>query len=256
MKTQHDISKNQYSDKSQHYLESSVHAQGIEFQKIVEEISGFAESKIDVLDLGCGGGHVSYQLAPYVNTIVAYDLSSEMLDTVKQTARDRNLSNISLQQGTAEHLPFADHHFDLVVSRYSAHHWQHVGQALQEVHRVLKPNGKLILIDILGSDIPMFDTFLQSIEFIRDPSHVRDYSLSEWTNLCEYTNFDIARIEQQKLALDFQAWVRRMDTAPEQIQTLHFLQQHVADNVKQYFAIQPDGSFSSHVVYLVATRLS
>ena len=56
--------------------------------------------------------------------VVAYDLSAEMLDVVAEAAEERGLRNIKTQQGVVESLPFEDASFDLVVSRYSAHHWR------------------------------------------------------------------------------------------------------------------------------------
>ena len=60
------------------------------------------------LDLGCGGGHVSYRLAPHVGQLTAYDLSQAMLDAVGREAAGRGLGNIALRRGAAEALPFAD----------------------------------------------------------------------------------------------------------------------------------------------------
>ncbi|WP_435889727.1 class I SAM-dependent methyltransferase [Escherichia coli] len=50
-------------------------------------------------------------------------------------------SQSAYRQGYAESLPFADNAFDIVISRYSAHHWHDVGAALREVNRILKPGG-------------------------------------------------------------------------------------------------------------------
>jgi SAM-dependent methyltransferase len=72
----------------------------------------------------------------------------------------------------AEVLPFADSHFDCVISRYSAHHWHDVPAALREVRRVLKPDGLALLIDTAGGETPLLDTHLQAIEILRDPSHI------------------------------------------------------------------------------------
>lgn len=58
----------------------------------------------------------------------------------------------------------------MVISRYSAHHWHDVPQALREVQRVLKPGGKFILMDITSPGRPVLDIWLQTIEVLRDPS--------------------------------------------------------------------------------------
>lgn len=89
MITQHDINQKQYQNKSLDYLNSQAHSEGIEFNKFINEIQKI--EKAVVLDLGCGGGHVSYNVAPHADLVFAYDLSHEMLDTVSKTASQRKL---------------------------------------------------------------------------------------------------------------------------------------------------------------------
>ncbi|MEB3768002.1 class I SAM-dependent methyltransferase [Acinetobacter sp. MD2] len=252
MKSQQQISKAQYQDKSDAYLNSQVHAQGIEFEKMRDCIQQHQFKHI--LDLGCGGGHVSYQVADLTETTIAYDVTPEMLITVEKTAQKKGLTQIQTQLGVAEKLPFADQAFDCVISRYSAHHWQHVGYAMQEIYRVLTTTGKVILVDILGNAQPALDTFLQTIEMIRDPSHVRNYSLAEWMHFAEYASFRVEQIQKQTLNLDFASWVSRMKTPENHVKTIRALQMQVAGNVKAYFQIQHDGSFQTDVMYLVLSK--
>ena len=62
-----------------------------------------------------------------------------MLDAVAATAAERGLTNITVRQAAAEHLPFADAHFDIVLCRFTTHHWQDMEAGLREARRVLKP---------------------------------------------------------------------------------------------------------------------
>jgi ubiquinone/menaquinone biosynthesis C-methylase UbiE len=79
--------------------------------------------KAHVLDLGCGGGHVTFNVARLVREIVAYDLAPEMLGVVARAAEERGLDNVTTRQGSVESLPFEDASFDVVLSRFSAHHF-------------------------------------------------------------------------------------------------------------------------------------
>ncbi len=92
--------------------------------------------------MGCGGGHASFTATCHVASVVAYDLSQDMLAVVGKGSVERGISNITTCQGYAESLPFADAKFDRVISRYSAHHWQDPGRALREVRRIVRPGGK------------------------------------------------------------------------------------------------------------------
>ncbi|MBH2798221.1 class I SAM-dependent methyltransferase [Serratia marcescens] len=121
----------QFGEQANAYLTSAVHAQGKDLQRLAQLLAPHADARL--LDLGCGAGHASFTAAARVAQVVAYDLSAQMLAVVKQAAAEKGLGNIQLQQGVAESLPFEDASFDLVISRYSAHHWHDVGQALREV---------------------------------------------------------------------------------------------------------------------------
>lgn len=110
-----------------------------------------------MLDLGSGAGHVSFSIADKVQSVTAFDLSDSMLEVIASTAKERGLHNISTMKGNVESLPFENQTFDLVISRYSAHHWHDVEQALREVRRVLKPGGRAIFIDVVSPGHPVFD---------------------------------------------------------------------------------------------------
>lgn len=247
--TTHTLNQSQYADKSNAYLTSTVHAQGEEFAKIRAIIQD--NQLTNLLDLGCGGGHVTYQLADSVQSVVAYDLVEQMVQTVTTQAAQKNLTNITGMVGKAENLPFSDGEFNCVVSRYSAHHWQNVAQAMDEIYRVLASNGKCVIVDILGNSNPTLDNLFQTIETVRDPSHVRDYSLAEWLKFAEYAGFNIEKVEKQRLRLDFTSWVARMQTPDFAVQTLRYLLDKAPDNFREHYQVSEDGSFTSEVMFLV-----
>lgn len=174
-----------------------------------------------------------------------------MVQTVITQAKQKGLTNVTGVVGKAENLPFGDGEFDCVVSRYSAHHWQNVAQAMDEVYRVLASGGKCVMVDILGNANPTLDNLFQTIETIRDPSHVRDYSLAEWLKFAEYAGFSIEKVEKQTLRLDFQSWVERMQTPDFAVQTLRYLMDKAPDNFREHYQVAADGSFTSEVMVLV-----
>src|SRR5476649_3090517 len=173
----------QFGSTASAYLTSAVHAQGADLDTL--RATAQRLSHPCVLDLGCGAGHASFAVAPHAQSVTAFDLSAQMLDVVAQAARERGLHNLETRQGNAARLPFADASFDLVVTRFSAHHWLDVPAALREVKRVLKKGGVLVVIDITAPESPLHDTTLQAVELLRDGSHVRDYRPSEWRSMLE-----------------------------------------------------------------------
>ena len=177
-----------------------------------------------------------------------------MVELVSTQAKQKGWNNVIAQQGAAEKLPFVDQRFYCVITRYSAHHWQSVAQAMHEIYRVLTQDGKVIIVDILGNSNPVIDTFFQTIETIRDPSHVRNYSLEEWMHFAEYAGFKVETVEKQRLDLDFQSWTERMQTPEYAITTIRDLQSKASEQVQRYYQIKADGSFSSDVAYIVLSK--
>jgi SAM-dependent methyltransferase len=226
-------------------LTSTPHAQGADLQALAALVMGQAEAH--VLDLGCGAGHVSFHVAPHVERVVAYDLSSDMLDVVARAAAERGLSNIVTREGVAERLPFANESFDLVLSRYSAHHWHDVEAGLREAARVLKPEGTAVFVDSISPGLPLLDTHLQAVELLRDPSHVRSYSRPEWEAAIVRAGLRPGSISAHHVRLDFATWVERMRTPKNQIDAIRSLQSAMSASVRQYFDIGPDGSFTLDV---------
>lgn len=242
----------QFGEQASAYLNSQVHAQGSEFAQLQAAVAAHGSAR--VLDLGCGAGHVSFHVAAAAQHVVAYDLSDAMLAVVAAEAAQRGQGNISTCHGPAERLPFADGEFDFVFSRYSAHHWNDVALALREVRRVLKPGGKLAMIDVMSPGQPLLDTYLQSAEVLRDTSHVRNYSGSEWLALCHGAGLAVSSTQRQSLRLAFDSWIARMRTPAIMGQAIRLLQQSVGQEVRDYFSIEDDGSFSIDVLVMWAQR--
>lgn len=234
------------------YLESKVHAAGQDLEDARREACSKANA--DVLDLGCGAGHLSYAIAPCARKVTAYDLSREMLEVVRAQADQRGLTNIEIRQGTAHALPFEDASYDAVVSRYSAHHWRDLPAALKEIYRVLKPDGKLCFIDIAGGPEPLLDTYIQAIEVLRDPSHVRDYTEKEWLALCEDAGF-AAHIESRwRLPIGFAAWISRMQTPKARVQAIEALWNAAPEEVREAYDVQADMSFTLDALMIVGVK--
>ncbi|WP_039057309.1 class I SAM-dependent methyltransferase [Enterobacter sp. Bisph1] len=246
----HELTEKQFGDQAQAYLTSQVHAQGADLVRLAEWLSHDGDASL--LDLGCGAGHASFVAAGVVREVTAYDLSEKMLAVVCQAAKDRQLTNIATAHGAAEKLPFADSSFDVVISRYSAHHWHDVALALREIKRVLKPGGKFILMDIASPGRPVLDIFLQTIEVLRDPSHVRNYSPAEWLQMTQQGGLLIEKLLTDRLALEYQSWVERMNTPEVLRAAIRYLQVQASDEVKQHFLVGNEGAFTSDTLMFQA----
>jgi ubiquinone/menaquinone biosynthesis C-methylase UbiE len=231
----------QFGNVAANYATSTVHASGEDLNRMVQYANLTGTER--VLDAGCGAGHTALAFAPHVTGVVAYDLTPSMLEQVEALAFQRGTTNLTTHRGDVEMLPFEDGAFDLVVSRYSAHHWPHPARALAEFKRVLKPNGQFILSDIVAEADPTLDTFLQAIELLRDPSHVRDHSISQWEAIFREAGFTSEVLYTWQLPLDFEAWVARIATPPANVAILKTLFDGAPSEVRNAMDMQPNYHF-------------
>ncbi|HEY9104435.1 class I SAM-dependent methyltransferase [Chitinimonas sp.] len=252
MDQQH-LAAQQFGHSAAQYLHSQVHAQGEDLARLSRLSAEQRPGR--VLDLGCGAGHASFALAQGdAREIHSYDLAPEMLAVVAAEAQRRGLSQIQTRQGPAEALPYADASFDLIVTRYSAHHWADVEQALRECARVLRPDGRLVVIDVTAPAQPLLDTALQTLELLRDASHVRNYRQAEWQAMLVRAGFVTAEQDCWKISLQFDSWVARIATPAPRIAALREVMAALSREASDYYAIEPDGSFRIDTSWITAVR--
>ncbi len=247
---QSSLAAHQFGVSAQSYLESPVHAQGPD----LDHLRALAESRrpASVLDLGCGAGHASFAIAPFAEEVIAYDVSAPMVALVAAEGARRGLASLGVKEGVAEALPFEDQRFDWVVTRLSAHHWSDVQKALREARRVLKDHGTFTIIDIVAPERPLFDTILQSVEILRDASHVRNYRASEWQALLTQAGFQVTDTETWKIPITFKAWIARMHTPELRVEAVRSVFAGAAPEVRDYFRVQDDCSFEIDCAWMTA----
>jgi ubiquinone/menaquinone biosynthesis C-methylase UbiE len=101
-------------------------------------------------DLGCGTGHIAATLAPSVGRVIAIDESGPMLAAAR--ARLANAPNVELREGHIESLPLEDGVLDVAILFLVAHFITDPARAMQEIRRVLKPGGRLLIVDLMPHD--------------------------------------------------------------------------------------------------------
>ena len=131
-----------------------------EWDRLRAELFGthfYAQSLLALLDpswvvgdLGCGTGHVSTLVAPFVERVVAVDASSEMLSAAR--ARLRQHKNVVIRKGVLEKLPIEDDSLDVAAFMLVLHHLPDPVAALSEARRVLRPGGKLLIVDMYAHE--------------------------------------------------------------------------------------------------------
>jgi ubiquinone/menaquinone biosynthesis C-methylase UbiE len=110
-------------------------------------LAGLLDPEWQVGDLGCGTGELAAVLAPFVSRVIAVDASVEMLEAAR--ARLRDVPGVELREGALERLPVDDGSLDAACMVLVLHHLPDPRRALAEAARVLKPAGRLLLVDML-----------------------------------------------------------------------------------------------------------
>ena len=202
------VVQEQFGKTAAHYLTSKPHAKGKSLELLVDLTKPQKDWR--VLDVATGGGHVAYTFAPHVARVWATDITQEMLDQAKAEADKRGFKNFRVTYAKAEALPFEDETFDLVTCRIAPHHFDSIPQFLSEVHRVLKPGALAALVDNVVPAGSVGD-YINAFERLRDPSHLRAWTMEEWRDALGKAKLAITHEEQIYKTMEFKSWAARYD---------------------------------------------
>lgn len=238
------------------YVTSEVHAQGSDLQTLVQWLQ--PQASWTVLDVATGGGHVVRNLAPYVRTLVATDLTKGMLETAREHLTQSGCFNVSYVLADAESLPFLDETFDAVTCRVAAHHFPNPRRFVEEAYRVLADNGKLLIIDNITPEDAGLAAFHNTLETLRDASHVRCLTEQEWTRLLSSAGFQVQKVTRFTKTQNFHDWLTRMVASKDQAERVENFIRGASSTAKQYFRItEKDGvveSWSSETMILLGHK--
>jgi ubiquinone/menaquinone biosynthesis C-methylase UbiE len=132
-----------------------------------------------LLDACCGPGNLTASFAPHVREYVGIDFTPAMLQKATARAAAGGLTNTRFEHHDALALDYPTGSFDVVVNRFTLHHMPDPAAALCEWARVLKPGGRLGIFDMFTSEHPEERELHDTVERLRDPSHVRTLALSD-----------------------------------------------------------------------------
>lgn len=167
-----------------------------------------------LLEVAAGTCACGRAFAPRVRSVVCLDMTAAMLKKGKAAAEQERLQNMTFMLGDAADLPFANGSFDIVFSRLAFHHFPEPETPFSEMARVLKPDGKLVMIDMAAAEEPLRKTE-DALEILRDPSHVRNLSQQEMLALYERHGLSVDCCEAVRMPVRLDSWMAHTATPPE-----------------------------------------
>lgn len=221
-------------------------------------ISKISPSKSDsVLEVAAGTCICGRAIAPYTGSVTCLDLTPAMLSKGKTEAEKCGIPNISFVLGDAAELPFLDNSFDVVLSRLAFHHFPDVEQPFAEMVRVLKPGGRLVMIDLEAPEENLRH-IEDEIEIMRDPSHVHNLSKAEMLRLYEKHGIFVKFCETVKMPMKLQNWMEHTQTPQDtQADIIARMKEDINGGAKTgFYPYQSNGEiqFDHRWVLIVGTK--
>ncbi|MWV38448.1 class I SAM-dependent methyltransferase [Natrialba sp. INN-245] len=195
-----------FDESASEYLESDVHRAGDD----LAQLASWCSEANRALDVATGAGHTAGAIADQgVEHVVATDAAPKMVETATTEF------NIAGVVSDAERLPFADGSFDAVACRIAAHHFPNPEAFVEDVARVTADGGVFALEDNVAPAESELDAFLNEVERLRDPTHVRSHTESEWRQWLTEAGFDVEERLLLSKEIDYRDWVRQLETPAE-----------------------------------------
>lgn len=199
-----------------------------------------------VLDVATGTGFTALAFAPHVQTVIGLDVSSGMLAQARRQAGERQIANAVFQEGAAEALPFPNETFDIVICRIAPHHFLDIEKFLAGAARVLKPGGRLALVDTtVPDDSPEAAQWQNEVEAVRDPSHVRNDTPGEWRRMTKAAGLTLTECSSggAGITIPLSDWIVKASCTPEQAAEVRRRFAEAPQSAREAFQIEtpPDG---------------
>jgi SAM-dependent methyltransferase len=193
------------------------------------------------LEVACGPGIVSRQLAPRVAAVHGVDLTPAMIEVARREAAAAGADNVSFALGDATALDLADSSFDGAITRFSLHHIPAPGRVISEMARVTAPGGPVVVADHLADEDADAAAWSQEIERMRDPSHWACLSLGRLRRLGAAAGLKLEDEVLLPLELDFDDWLARGSGGIDARDIIETLLADPPDGARSFVVQERDG---------------
>lgn len=161
------------------------------------------------IEVACGPAVISRALAAKVGRVRGIDLTPAMIEKAREEAAREGVDNVEFSVGDATALEFDDASFDGAVTRLSFHHIPAPRRVLEEMARVVRPGGWVIVSDLLTDEDADAQAWHQEIERLRDPSHWATPTPARLRAMGAAVGLDPESEQVIPVELDYEDWLRR-----------------------------------------------
>jgi SAM-dependent methyltransferase len=167
-----------------------------------------------VVEIACGPGLIARAMAPRLGSVLGLDLTPEMVEKARLDAATAGVENVSFEVGDATALGAADDSFDGAITRFSLHHIPAPVRVLEEMRRVVRPGGWVVVSDFVTDDDGESAAWQEQIERLRDPSHWALLTPSRIEELAERAGLVSDLQREVPFVIDFDEWLNRGSGGP------------------------------------------
>jgi SAM-dependent methyltransferase len=166
------------------------------------------------VEVACGPGLISRAMAPRVGSIQGFDLTPAMVEKARSEAAAAGVDTVSFEVGDATALDLPDDSFDGATTRFSLHHIPAPVRVLEEMRRVVKPGGWVVVADHVTDDDGAAAAWHEQIERLRDPSHWACLTPSRLAALGERVGLEADLNRVVPFEIDYGEWLNRGSGGP------------------------------------------
>jgi SAM-dependent methyltransferase len=166
------------------------------------------------VEVACGPGLITRALAPRVDSVLGLDLTPVMVEKARADAAAAGVENVSFELGDATALDLPDDAFDGAITRFSLHHIPAPVRVLEEMRRVVKPGGWVVVSDFVTDDDGEAAAWQEGIERLRDPSHWALLTPARIEAHAERAGLVADSRREVPFVIDFEEWLERGSGGP------------------------------------------
>jgi len=177
---------------------TNIRKQDQELGMVVRQVSDMLPAGSRVLEVAPGPGYLAIELAKRgTYHVVGLDISTTFVEIAQTKAKEAGVA-VEFRHGNASNMPFEADSFDCIICRAAFKNFTEPLQALREMHRVLKPGGKALIIDLRGDASPEdISTYVNNLGLSRINTLMTQWAFKQFLLKNAYTSAEIRQLVSQ-----------------------------------------------------------